>query len=850
MSGTTLLRMDDYTTQAKAYWWVTVLSGFTVLGVAFAQVAPLASRAHLQILLGVVCAALTGLFPVRIPGAKTSGSVAEIFIFMLLLDYGPAAAAIAAAADAGTISWRTSKRWTSRLGSPAMAALAMHGCGSAFVVARSYFSPVGIEVGLLFPLLLLMSLVYFAAGTLLMGSLIKLKLHEPVRPIQIFREHGWLAVGYAASASVAGLLHTAFGRFEVSVIFAAAPIIVVMLATVHVYLRHAEDEARIRAERVAAAERAAAVSAQHLAELRESESRFQSAFTHAAVGMALVSTDGRIVQTNDSLARMLGRTEAEFAGMDIARLFHPDDNASLQVEIHSILDGEKVTFGTELRCWHNNGNEVWCWVNGSIFSAKPPLSRCLILQLQDITARRHAESLLQHMAYHDGLTGLANRTFFVEQLTRAIAVAQRHAERHYAVLFLDFDRFKLVNDSLGHSAGDALLIELSRRLKAFVRPTDLIARLGGDEFAILVDDLDADRKVVKLAERLQEMLAEPLFLNGVDLSTSASIGITTSALNYDSPDQVMRDADTAMYRAKAQGKGRYAVFDSALHAEVAARLWLEAELRRAVSQTRLHVNYQPIFELNTGRLSGFEVLARWTHAERGPVAPAQFIRVAEETGLIIPLGTWVLETACRQLSLWAQAEPGARALALHVNVSGLQLVQPDFPTLVRRAIEEAKIAPDQLVIELTESVLIEKLSVALPHLESLRALGVRVSIDDFGTGYSSFSLLHELPINEIKIDRSFVARLGTDDNGQEVVRAILTLGRTLDKTMVAEGIETELQLQQLIDMQCERGQGYLLGYPAPADAARLIIRDCVLGGWSYPAILDGEGRLSRLRTIV
>jgi len=842
--------MDDYTTQAKAYWWVTALSGFTVLGLAFAEVVPLASHAQLQVLLGVACAALTGLFPVRVPGSKTSGSVAEIFVFLLLLDYGPAAASIAAAAEAGTISWRTSKRWTSRLGSPAMAALAMHGCGSAFAIVRSHLSAAATEVGLLFALLLLMSLVYFAAGTLLMASLIKLKLREPVRPIQIFREHGWLAVGYAGSASIAGLLHTAFGRFEVSVIFAAAPIIVVMLATVHVYIRHAEDEARIRAERVTAAERAAAVSAQHLAELRESESRFQSAFTHAAVGMALVSTDGRIVRANDSLVRMLGCKDAEFGGMDIAHLFHPDDNPSLQAAIHGILDGKKVTFGTELRCRHSDGSDVWCSVNGSIFAANPPLSRCLILQLQDITARRHAESLLQHMAYHDGLTGLANRTFFVEQLTRAIAMVRRHGERRYAVLFLDFDRFKLINDSLGHSAGDALLIELSRRLKALVRPTDLIARLGGDEFAILVDDLDADSKVVKLAERLQEMLAEPLFLNGVDVSTSASIGITTSALDYDSPDQVMRDADTAMYRAKAQRKGSYAVFDSALHAEVAARLWLEGELRRAVSQTRLDLDYQPIFELNTGRLSGFEVLARWTHAEKGPIAPAQFIRVAEETGLIIPLGTWVLETACRQLSLWSHAEPGARALALHVNVSGMQLVQPDFPGLVRRAIEGAKISPDQIVIELTESVLIEKLPVALPHLESLRALGVRVSIDDFGTGYSSFSLLHELPINEIKIDRSFVARLDTDDKGQEVVRAILTLGRTLDKTMVAEGVETEVQLQQLIEMQCERGQGYFLGYPAPADTARLLIRECALGRWSYPGFGDREGRSSRLRTIV
>jgi diguanylate cyclase (GGDEF)-like protein/PAS domain S-box-containing protein len=846
MSGPTFLRMDDYTRQAKAYWWVTTLSGFVVLGLSVARIAPLEPNAQFQILLGVVLAALTGLFPVRIPGAKTSGSVAEIFIFLLLLDYGPAAAAIAAAAEAGTISWRTSNRWTSRLGSPAMAALAMHGCGSAFAMARAHLPPETTHVGLLFVLLLLLSLAYFAAGTLLMASLIKLKRGEPVQPLQILREHSWLAIGYAGSGSIAGLLHTTFGRFEVSVIFAAAPIIAVLLATVHIYFRHAEDEARIRVERVAAAERAAAESARHLAELRESEDRFQSAFTHAAVGMVLVSTDGRVVHANASLARMLGRTEAEFAGMEIAQIFHPDDNAALQAELRGILDGAETTFAMELRCRHSQGIEVWGSLNGSIFTARPPLSRCLILQLQDITARRRAEARLQHIAYHDGLTDLANRNFFIEQLTRAIAVVGRHRDRRFAVLFLDFDRFKLVNDSLGHNAGDALLIELARRMQAVLRPKDLIARLGGDEFAILVEDMHADREVVKLAERLHDIFAEPLYLNGVAVSTSASIGITTSTFGYDSPDQVMRDADTAMYRAKAQGKGRYAIFDSALHAEVAAQLWLEGELRRAVSHAGLDLAYQPIFELATGRLTGFEVLARWTHVEKGPIPPEQFIRVAEETGLIIPLGTWALETACRQLGLWSHREAEGRALAVHVNVSGVQLVQPDFPARVRRAIEAARIEPGQLVIELTESVLIEKLAVALPHLESLRDLGVRVSIDDFGTGYSSFSMLHELPINEIKIDRSFVARLGIDESGQEVVRAILTLGRTLDKTMIAEGIETEVQLQRLVEMKCDEGQGYFLGHPVPANEAGLMIGKAVLGRFSHNGTADREDRVRRL----
>ena len=831
MIALTFLRMDDYTRQAKAYWWVTFVSGFVVLCLSVANIALLGSAAQTQILLGVVFATLTGLFPARIPGAKTSGSVAEIFVFLLLLDHGPAAAAVAAAAEAGTISWRTSKRWTSRLGSPAMAALAMHGCGTAFDIARAHLPHEGADVGTLFALLLLMSLAYFAAGTLLMASLIKLKRGEPVQPMQIFRDHAWLAVGYAGSAAMAGLLRSVFGHFEFSVIFAAAPIIAVMLATVHIYFRHAEDQARIRAERVAAAERAAAESARHLDELRESEGRFQSAFTHAAVGMVLVATDGRIVEANPSLAHMLGRAERELTGFNIVQMLHPEDQAALQGEMRRILEGDGTTFATELRCVHSRGSDVWVSLNGSIFTAKAPLSHCLILQLQDITARRLAEARLQHIAYHDDLTDLANRNYFTEQLTRAIATVRRHGDRRFGVLFLDLDRFKLVNDSLGHSAGDALLIELAQRMRAFLRPKDLIARLGGDEFAILVEDIGADREVVMLAERLQDMLAEPLYLKGVPVSSSASIGITTSTLAYESHDQVMRDADIAMYRAKAHGKGRYAIFDSALHAEVTAQLWLEGELRHAVSQERLDLVYQPVFELDTRRLTGFEVLSRWTHPEKGPIPTTQFIHVAEETGLIIPLGNWVLDNACRQLGHWVRLEPEGRALTIHVNVSGVQLVHPDFPARVRSAILAANIEPAQLVIELTESVLIEKLAVALPHLDSLRDLGVQVSIDDFGTGYSSFSMLHELPINVIKIDRSFIARLGSDDDGQEVVRAILMLGRALDKTMIAEGIETEAQLQSLIEMRCERGQGFLLGRPAGADEAGRTIR-AALGGQS------------------
>ena len=828
MNRAGILRMDDYTPQAKAYWWVTALLGFGALVIAIANVSRLEPAAIIQVMLGSLFAALTGLFPVRIPGAKTSVSVsvAEVFIFLLLLDFGPGAAVIAAAAEASVISWRTSDRWTSRFGSPAMAAVAMFVCGTAFTEAYAQLQAAGIYgAGVKFTLLLALALTYFAAGTLLMASLFRLKRGESVQPLKILREHAWLALVYAGSGSIAGMLHTSFGGFEFSVLSAAAPIIAALLAMLHVYFRHAEAEAAIQTERVRAAELAAAESARHLAELRESEDRFQSAFTHAAVGMTLVSTEGTIVQANAALARLLGRPVDEFIGTDLMQWIHPEDQESLHSQMRSLTVGNESTFSAELRCRHNQGIDVWVSMNASFFQAQPPLSRCLILQLQDITARRRAEARLQYIAYHDGLTDLPNRTHFVEQLTRVIAVVRRHPERRFAVLILDFDRFKLVNDSLGHSAGDMLLVELARRLQGYLRPTDLLARLGGDEFAILVEDINADLEAVRIAERVKDVLAEPVYLKGVAVSTSASIGITTSTFGYDAPEQVMRDADTAMYRAKAQTKGAYVVFDSALHADVTARLWLENELRRAVGNLQIHLHYQPMFDLKSRRLTGFEALARWTHPERGVIPPERFIRVAEETGQIIPLGSWALETACRQLGAWQAAHPGGPPLSMHVNVSGVQLVQPDFPARVKQAIRIANINPSQLAIELTESVLVEKLTIALPHLETLRAFGVKISIDDFGTGYSSFSMLGKLPIHVIKIDGSFVASIGVDPNGEAIVAGILALGRTLDKTMVAEGIETEAQLQRLIDLDCERGQGYLLAMPSPPEVAENYFRD-------------------------
>jgi diguanylate cyclase (GGDEF)-like protein len=431
----------------------------------------------------------------------------------------------------------------------------------------------------------------------------------------------------------------------------------------------------------------------------------------------------------------------------------------------------------------------------------------------------------RHAAFHDSLTGLPNRAMFTELLKAEVDCKHRH-EHIFAVLFLDLDRFKNINDSLGHTHGDLLLVAFAHRLEKILRPTDTLARFGGDEFAILLTGISDSNDAMRVAQRVQDDLTLPFELDKNSSFTTASIGIALSTSGYEKPEDILRDADTAMYRAKENGKARYEMFDAGMHTRAVSRLRMESDLRQALEQKEFCIHYQPIIALATGRLAGFEALIRWNHPQQGLISPTEFIPVAEETGLIVAIGQWVLEEACTALYGWHQISPCHRVLSLSVNLSGRQVSQPDLVDQVKRALERSKLNPHCLKLEITESVVMENAETATAMFKELRALGVQLSIDDFGTGYSSLSYLHRFPVNYLKIDRSFVGRMTENDDNAEIVRTIVTLARNLGMEVIAEGIETAAQNEQLKALGCEYGQGYLFSRPVvSADVITILEKE-------------------------
>lgn len=568
------------------------------------------------------------------------------------------------------------------------------------------------------------------------------------------------------------------------------------------------------------------ISARKRAEdaLREAEARYRSIFENAVEGIFQTSPQGQYLAANPSLARIYGfDSPDELLGsyFDIARQLYLDGSKRAEFIAEMKREGKVANFEAQIR--RKNGGVIW--VSENAREVRDENGELLFYEgtVEDITDRKTAQERLLHDALHDRLTGLSNRALFSDRLGQAFARLKRHPEAVFAVLFLDFDRFKNVNDSLGHLAGDELLVLIARRLEGCLRPGDTISRLGGDEFAILLEDVKSEEDATLVAERVQSAMSNPFKLLGQEIFSSASIGIALAHPNYEKPDDLLRDADMAMYRAKSQGKARFAVFDSGMHTRAVALLQLETALRWAIERREFELNYQPIVSLQTGRVTGFEALVRWRHPERGLVSPAEFIPVAEETGWIVPIDAWVLETACEQLARWQDELGYEPPLAMSVNLSGKQFSQPDLIPFIAEQLSKWKVAPENLKLEITESAIMENAESVTERLHTLRGLGVRLALDDFGTGYSSLSYLHRFPLDTLKIDRSFVMRMQEGQN-REIVRTIVALGRALKMDVVAEGIEDAAQLRDLREIGCQGGQGYFFARPLTSHEARALLK--------------------------
>jgi diguanylate cyclase (GGDEF)-like protein/PAS domain S-box-containing protein len=552
-----------------------------------------------------------------------------------------------------------------------------------------------------------------------------------------------------------------------------------------------------------------------LEEARRSRTELEDFFESAPVGIIWTTPEGTILRANKAELDMLGYAKEDYVGRKIAN-FHVNPEA-VEEMLRRLAHGQAVK-SVEVELRHADGSSRWAYVSANaLFDDGRPNKFRMITR--DVTEQKLATAQLLREALRDSLTDLPNRTLFAERVEEAIRRKQRDPDYRFAVVFLDFDDFKMVNDGLGHAAGDLLLVEIAVRLQSFVRPGDVVARFGGDEFTLLLEDVGDGESVESASRRISRGLAEPFKVSGREIFVTASIGMALGDSSYERPDDLLRDADIAMYSAKAQGRSRFKLFDIAMRDSARARLGLETDLRNALERGEFRLVFQPIMALDSGRLHAFEALIRWHHQTLGVINPLQFIPLAERTGLIVPIGSWVLQEACRQAQGWRQRHPGAPPVGISVNLSGKQLDDPHITVDVKEALRSSRLDPKTLALEITESVLMENEDASVEVVERLRELRTEIHIDDFGTGYSSLSRLPRFPLQTLKIDASFVHRMGSRRTDLEIVRSIVGLARKVGFGVVAEGVETAAQHERLRELGCGFGQGFYYARPLDALAA-------------------------------
>jgi len=562
--------------------------------------------------------------------------------------------------------------------------------------------------------------------------------------------------------------------------------------------------------------------------LNASQERFRALVQNASDLLSILDQEARVLYHSPSVTRLLGFEFEERVGKYAFERLHPEDRPRLEKRFRELLTTPGQSLRTEFRIENQEGQMR---VLESIFTnlLDNPAVCGVVVNSRDISERKTAEDRLVHDALHDALTGLPNRVLFMDRLGHSLGHGPRRELYRCAVLFLDLDRFKMINDSFGHAIGDLLLVQASHRLRACLRPSDTLARLGGDEFAILLDDVGDASNAVRVAGRIENELREPFQLEGREVFSSTSIGIALSTPENRQPEDLLRDADTAMYRAKSQGRAGYAIFDAAMHAQVRAQLQFETDFRHAMERGQLETFYQPIVVLETGEVAGFEALLRWRHPERGLVMPVEFVQLAEETGLIHDLGQRVLEDACRQAKLWNSRPGNPHPLFVAVNLSPRQFSQGDLEKRLSTALQDTGLSGEHLCLELEEGATIDHPEEVLTTLNAIKKLGVRLSLDNFGTGYSSLSVLHRFPFDQVKIDRWFVRDVGTDRGSDELVEGVLALCHWRRLQTVAAGVETTAQRHKLTSMGCSYGQGYLFSDAVDAAQAERLLTAEVLG---------------------
>ena len=801
----------------------------------------------------VIFSAITLIFASRvqvpIPGVKSHISVSDTFIFIAILVYGGNAGILLAAVDTLFSSARVSK---TRLTNSFNVSISVVTTFITVWCLRSIFGPLKDLGSAEFTAqyvaaVCLMGLLQYVTNSGMVAMCVAMRAKKPVW--RMWKDNFlWTSITYFAGASAAGIVDKLVVNFGLLAVLSALPLVCVVYFTYTTYLKNvasaskqaeqAEDHVKQLSHYIAEQERVSRA-------LKESEEYFRNAFDHAA-GMAVINPDGQWAQVNDSLCNMLGYRKDELLAQGFQAITHPGDLGNDLSNLRQLLEKKIPNYQLEKRYCHKLGDTVWVLQSASLVNDADGNARHVIFQIQDISDRKKAEELIHHAAFHDALTGLPNRTLFSDRLGRAVEKAKRSSDYAYGVVFVDLDRFKIVNDSLGHSQGDKLLIDVTKRLESCVRSVDTVARLGGDEFAILLDGVGSVDDATHCAERIQSCLSEPFDLNGHHFVSTASMGIAYSKAGYDRPEDVLRDADTAMYLAKANGKARYQVFNNSMHTKVVNTLTIENNLRLALERGEIRPYFQPIIDLKTGAIIGFEALARWLHPERGLISPADFVPLAEEANLIIPIGLSILTQSCRQLAKW-QKEYRSPDLTVSVNLSAKQLHEPALFDNIANVLIDANLLPSSLKMEITESIVMTDTELSVQMIMKLKDIGVQISIDDFGTGYSSLSYLHRIPFDVLKIDRSFVGRMLMDKESRSIVKTITTLASELEKSVIAEGVEESDQQDMLVNMGCQFGQGYLYSKPIDAmSAGQLLASD---SPWSEFQTAVFHDHLADVRTI-